>query len=130
MKLDVTGLRISLKTWLLYSLEERWVLCHLPVETEEEREVFSSYLALLTRRYLGEELARTPSPTGRSWEDRDHVPESVKAKSTEAGQPVSAEEWARWNLYERYALYKTSVSKNEPEQFNAALREFRVRESD
>ncbi len=40
----MTGLRISLKIWLLFGLEERRVLCQLPVETEEEREVFPSYL--------------------------------------------------------------------------------------
>jgi hypothetical protein len=44
MELDMTGLRISLKIWLLFGLEERRVLCQLPVETEEEREVFPSYL--------------------------------------------------------------------------------------
>ena len=35
MKLDITGVKISLKTWLSFSVEECWVLCHLTVETEE-----------------------------------------------------------------------------------------------
>ena len=40
MKLDVTGIKVSLKDWLAFSVEERWVLCNLPVETEEERDRF------------------------------------------------------------------------------------------
>jgi hypothetical protein len=50
MKLDVTGIKISLKDWLAFSIEERTVLCHLPVETEEEKQAFASYLDFLSRR--------------------------------------------------------------------------------
>src|SRR6266536_578206 len=59
MKLDVTGIKISLKDWLAFSIEERTVLCHLPVETEEEKQVFSSYLDFLSRRYRGAPVATT-----------------------------------------------------------------------
>jgi len=38
---------------------------------------------------------------------------------------VSSEEWAQWDPFQRYALHKLSVSKNEPEQFREALEEFR-----
>jgi hypothetical protein len=38
---------------------------------------------------------------------------------------VTPSEWARWRFHERYALYKTAVSKNEPEKFSAVLDELR-----
>ncbi len=125
MKLDITGIKTSLKTWLVFSMEERWVLCHLPVETEEEREKFSSYLAFLTRRYIGEEPSRVQAVTDPSWEDSGQVPDSVRAKSDGIDCPVTLEEWSRWNTYQRFALFKLSVSKNEPEKFYQALQEFR-----
>jgi len=125
MKLDITGLKISLKTWLTFSVEERWVLCHLPVETEEERKNFSSYLAFLTRRYVGEEPSRVPAVTNLPWEDSGQVPDSVRAKSDGIECPVTQEEWSRWNAYQRFALCKLSVSQNEPEKFHQALQEFR-----
>ena len=50
MKLDLTGVRLSLKDWLAFSLEERRVICHLPVETEEEEQAFISYLDFLCRK--------------------------------------------------------------------------------
>ena len=35
MKLDLAGVKISLKDWLAFSFEERTVLCHLPIETDD-----------------------------------------------------------------------------------------------
>lgn len=129
MKLDLTGLTISLKSWLAFSLEERLALCHLPVETEEEKKAFFSYLDFLSRKSMGEPAGKT-SPVGDPpWNKADRVPESIVAKSNENGGPVTPEEWRRWNPYQRYALYKLSISKNEPEQFFAVLREFRGQES-
>ncbi|MEE9549363.1 MAG: nitrate reductase associated protein [Candidatus Binatia bacterium] len=125
MKLDITGIKTSLKTWLVFSMEERWVLCHLPVETEEERENFSSYIAFLTRRYVGEEPSRVQAVTDPPWEDSGQVPDSVRAKNDGIDCPVTLEEWSQWNACQRFALCKLSVSKNEPEKFYQALLEFR-----
>ena len=125
MKLDLTGVKISLKGWLVFSLEERNVLCHLPVETDEERRVFSSYLNLLSRRYFSEEAALVSPVKDPPWENLGRIPDSVAAKSKETGQAVTLKEWNRWDLGQRYALFKLSISKNEPEQFFAALKEFR-----
>jgi hypothetical protein len=125
MKLDLTGVKISLKTWLAFSLEERGVLCHLPVETEEEARAFSAYLDFLSSKYLGGPAGKTPPIDDSLWTALDEIPEVVATKSDHAGQPVKLAEWKRWNDYQRYALYKLALSKNEPEQFFAALEEFR-----
>ena len=125
MKLDITGIKTSLKTWLVFSMEERWVLCHLPVETEEEKENCSFFLAFLTRRYVGEDPSRVQAVTEPPWEDSGQVPDSVRAKGDGIDRPVTLEEWSRWNTCQRFALFKLSVSKNEPEKFYQALQEFR-----
>lgn len=125
MKLDVTGIKISLKDWLAFSLEERWALCHLPAETEEERNHFSSRLDSLMRRYKGEEAPRVPRPVETPWEDPAQIPSSVVAKCEGRERLVALNEWAQWSPCQRYALVKLSVSKSEPEQFYEALREFR-----
>ncbi|MFQ5683825.1 MAG: nitrate reductase associated protein [Candidatus Binatia bacterium] len=125
MKLDLTGIKISLKIWLVFSLEERWVLCHLPVDTEEERNNFSSYLDFLTRRYLKEKAALVPPVADPPWKDPGRIPDTVQARGDKTGQAVQLDEWRTYDLYQRYALFKLSISKNEPEQFYVALREFR-----
>ena len=127
MKLDSTGVKISLKAWLAFSLEEREVLCHLPVETEEEKNAFIGFLDFLSRRYFGEQAALVPPITEPPWEDPGRVPDPVEARSKETGKAVTREEWSRWDRCQRYALFKLAVSQNEPEQFYQALEEFRGR---
>lgn len=125
LKLDVTGIKISLKDWLAFSIEERTVLCHLPVETEEEKQAFASYLDFLSRRYRGEPVATTAAMSSSLWDSAHRVPEPVAGKSAPQIPPVTVEEWRRWKSHQRYALYKTALSQSDPEQFFAVLKEFR-----
>ena len=127
MKLDITGSRISLKTWLSFSLEERWALCHLPVESEEEMKVFFSYLDFLSRRYGGEGIPEPSPMTSQLWADGSCIPEAVLQRSHETEKGITPDEWSQWNHVQRYVLYKLSISKNEPEKFHQALQEFRGR---
>jgi hypothetical protein len=125
MKLDVTGIKISLKDWLVFSIEERTVLCHLPVETKEEKQAFACYLDFLSRRYRGEPVATTAAMNDSLWDSALQVPRPVADKNTPQVPSVTVEEWRRWNSYQRYALYKTALSQSDPEQFFALLKEFR-----
>lgn len=129
MKLDLAGVKISLKDWLAYSMEERGVLCHLPVDAEEEKENFVSYLDFLSRRYHGKKTARVEPVLNPPWDSLDRVPDPVEARSKEEGEPVMPDEWKGWNICQRYAAYKLSISKNEPEKFREALQEFREQAS-
>ena len=125
MKLDRTGGKISLKDWSAYSLQERWALCDLPVEAEEGGGDFISYLLVLVRKYKGEELELVSPPFNPPWEDSGRVPPAVLERSKGLGKSVSPMEWGQWDPFQRYALYKLSVSINVPEQFREALKEFR-----
>jgi hypothetical protein len=122
MKLDTTGVKLSLDTWRAFSLEERRVLCHLPTETEEERSVFISYMAWLSRTRANAEIERTPVLDSSSW-GADTVPEAVERRGKGG---VTASEWNRWAEHERYALYKTAMSRD-PELFEQALSELKKR---
>ena len=125
MKLDMTGIKISLKDWLSFGIEERTVLCQLPVETDEEKQTFSSYLDFLSRRYQGESVKRTAAISSFLWDNGGLVPEPVSGKYRPEIAPISADEWRHWNSCQRYALYKTALSRSEPEHFFALLKELR-----
>ncbi len=125
MKLDQTGAKISLKDWGAFTWEERWALCNLPVELEEGGEDFISCLLILVRKNRGTELELSLPPSNPTWEDTNQPPATVLERSKGLGRSVSSEEWARWDTFQRYALYKLSISKNEPEHFQEALEEFR-----
>ena len=61
MKLDLTGIKLSLKQWLAFHIEERTAICHLPVDHEDEKQVFKDYLNFLSRQYCGRPGARAPA---------------------------------------------------------------------
>jgi hypothetical protein len=124
MKLDLTGLKISLNDWLAYSLEERQVLCHLSAENLEERQVFAAYLDFLSRKYQGKPVERTEAMNSEAWAAAQ-VPEPVTQKSAAYSHAVNLGEWRAWEAHQRYALYKTAISKNQPEAFAGVLDELR-----
>jgi hypothetical protein len=127
MKLDLTGIKISLKDWLAFSFEERTVLCHLPIETGDEKTAFRSYVDFLLRKYRGEPAAAEVMASVL-WE-RKEVPEPVAQKSAATSHPVTLAEWSHWQAHQRYALYKTAISKSQPEAFEKVLDELRKAES-
>jgi len=123
-KLDVTGIKISLKHWLAYSMEERAVLCHLPCDSTEEKEVFLQYLDFLSEKYLGRPAEKTTAMSAALWSG-SAVPDAVVERSQPLRQTVTLEEWHRWPSHHRYAVYKTAVSKNQPEAFELVLCQLR-----
>ena len=125
MKLDLTGIRVSLNTWHAFSIEERRALCHLPADTDEEREVFAAFLDALAHARAGIEAERCPALDAGAWAAAA-VPEAVAARSRTESTNVTLAEWSRWAGHQRYALYKTALSKD-PELFRLALRELRER---
>jgi hypothetical protein len=125
MKLDLTGIKIALKDWLAFSIEERTVLCHLPIESVEESQTFASYVDFLSRRYRGAPAATTAAMNSSLWNDRLEVPVAVAGKRAAQTPPVTVEEWRHWKFHQRYALYKTALSQSDPEQFFAVLKELR-----
>ena len=88
MKLDVAGIRLSLNTWRAFSLEERRALCHLPADTDEEREVFASFLAALAQARAGVEAERCPALDADAWAAAA-VPEPVSLRSEGEGVGVT-----------------------------------------
>lgn len=124
MKLDLAGLKISLKDWLACAVEERAALCHLPAESDEERRVFSAYVDFLCRKYQGSPAALAEKLNGLLW-GAEGIPPEVARKSAACLNSVTLSEWRAWGAHERYALYKTAVSKSQPEAFADILDELR-----
>ena len=125
MKLDLTGLKISLKDWLAYSIEERSVLCHLPINDPEEQQAFVGYVDFLCRKYRNQPVEVTAALHPVLW-NASEVPEAVAQKSAACFNTVMLTEWRDWEPHQRYALYKTAISKSQPEAFADILDELRV----
>jgi len=127
-KLDVTGIKISLKDWLTFSKAERAVLCHLPCDSADEKQVFVLYLNFLSAKYLGKPTEKTAAMSEALWSD-SALPNAVVERSQSLREAVTLDEWRRWQSHHRYGLYKTAVSKNQPDAFEQVLRQLRKLES-
>jgi hypothetical protein len=125
MKLDLAGIKLSLNDWLAFSMEERMVLCHFPVDAEEEKRTFSAYINFLCEKYCGTPAKRVAPLSEAVWNTSDQLPSPVLERAAAVGNPIALERWQALNSRQRYALYKTAVSKNEPEKFRAVLEELR-----
>jgi hypothetical protein len=125
MKLDLTGPRISLKDWLAYSMEERMVLCHLPLRDSEEKQVFVAYIDFLCRKYRGQPVEMTAALDPVLW-SASQIPAPVAQKSAACFNSVMLTEWQGWEFHQRYALYKMAISKSQPEAFADILDELRT----
>jgi hypothetical protein len=124
MKLDLMGIKISLKDWLAFDFAERAALCHLPCHSADERQVFIGYLDFLSRKYSGTPVVVTSALDSTLW-DKAQLPEAVRKKSADALQPVTPQEWFNWQFHERYALYKTATSESQPDAFAQVLEQLR-----
>jgi hypothetical protein len=125
MKLDLAGVKISLKDWLEWSFEERTVLCHLPCADREELDALVAYLDFLSRKYAGASVVMT-EPLDRALWEGTAVPFPVREKSAAGGSVVTPSDWLGWQSHQRYALYKTAISKSQPEAFANVLKELRA----
>ena len=125
MKLDLAGVKISLQDWLAWSFEERTVLCHLPCADREELDALVAYLDFLSRKYAGASVVMT-EPLDRALWEGTAVPFLVREKSAAGGSVVTPSDWLGWQSHQRYALYKTAISKSQPEAFANVLKELRA----
>jgi hypothetical protein len=82
-------------------------------------------LSFLSQQHCGAPAKTVPPMDPSLWEIPGRVPAVVLEQSERNGKAVSPEEWMEWASYQRYALYKTAVSRSEPEKFFAVLDQLR-----
>ena len=115
-KLDLAGLKLSLQGWTALSRAERLAVCHLPVDSGPDLDVYREALRGFSER-AGHPVV--PLEGGQvdpsSW-GPDRRPAAVAAR-------VSEQDWARLSDEARYALAKLSDPRRGPEKLGLALAE-------
>lgn len=126
-KLDRVGVRLSLKSWGRFSLEEKNVLCHLSVRSQGELECYKEYLAYLSKKSKDKMEWVDPQAMAKErvqWESLARVPEGVYLRALRLKILMTAADWIRMDDLERYALFKLSLEKEPLELFAKAIQEF------
>jgi hypothetical protein len=118
-KLDIAQLKISLEGWQKLSRAERLALCHLPVDTAAELDIYREVMrGFCDRCGVTLKPLQDPQADARAW-NCDHVPAEVVDKA-QAPRLTDAR-WRELDEEARYALLKLSDPKKNPEKLQAAL---------
>jgi hypothetical protein len=124
-KLDLCGVKVSLKHWNHFTLDEREQMVAQDCETPGEIDSYGRYV-------VGVIEARTSAPAqllekddGAEWNDTKSVPQRVLDYSIERElTPPTVAQWATLSPLQRFAIFKLTRPGHSNENFEPAMREF------
>jgi hypothetical protein len=125
LKLDRTGIKLSLKQWNKFPTEERRQLVEMPCDESPQIESYRQYLIALIRNFTTTPVELVPLDNLPLWSDPAVVPERicVWARNLAVASP-SREQWALLSPLQRFALLKLTRPGHSNDNFIPAMREF------
>jgi len=123
-KLDHIGIKIGLEQWRALSRGERLVVCHLPVNLEEECEAMRVFLREAVKRVTGAEPQMLPEAERAVADPPDQRPILLIERAQAVGFVLDDTSWSKLDADARYALMKMGTGKTVSPNFTAALQEF------
>ncbi len=129
LKLDLAGIKLSLKEWFKLSGEERHLLLELDCSTEESVGSYRERVQALVLQSMGSAPGLFPPEDAPLWRDVSRIPEDLAEKARAEKIPLSLAQWAGFSDLERFALVKLSRPHHENKNFIPAVKEFGLLES-
>jgi hypothetical protein len=125
LKLDQTGIKLSLKQWNRIPPPGRRELVERPCTTAVETEAYKKYLVSQIEAHTRTTVEYAPLDASPPWADATAVPERISEWAAGLGvAPPSAEQWALLTPLQRFALFKLTRPGHSNENFLPAMREF------
>jgi len=125
MKLDLCGIKLTLRQWSRFTREDRVALTDLACSTLSERETYRTRVLALIEAHSEEPVRFLPEETHDDWQRSDRMPDAVMLQAqADLIAPPTAAQWASLLPLQRFALIKLARSKHENENFVPAMKEF------
>lgn len=126
-KLDQCGIKLSLRQWNRFDLEDRQQLIRRPCQSTSQITAWRAFLVLLISVRAGEPAKELPIDTRPQWDDCAVAPVSVNDRIADLSlPPLNAHVWAGLSQLQRFTLIKLTRGGHDNENFEPALREFGV----
>jgi hypothetical protein len=126
-KLDRIGVKMGLKQWQALGRGERLVICHLPIDHENEGETLKLFIAEAVERACGEQ-PKTLAKSERAIAEPPHtLPAAVAAAARAEGVRLGQAAWERLDANERDARINLGGGARHSHNLAAALAEFAQR---
>jgi hypothetical protein len=124
-KLDLCGVKVSLKQWNRFPLEEREQLVTRKCDTPQETDAYQREVAHLLETRAGDTPQFLDRDAGTEWKDTSVVPRRLIDYCQERDVPApSLAQWAALTELQRFALFKLTRPGHTNENFIPAMREF------
>jgi hypothetical protein len=123
LKLDNTGIKMSLNAWSRCSVKERMTLIEEPCNTASEKTQYTKLLSQLIWKITGASPELIPIEN-QLWANEAQVPAVLSTHAATYGVIISIEQWQRLFLLQRFALVKLCRPSHENHNFPFALVEF------
>lgn len=125
MKLDLTGIKLSLRQWSQLRPDERRELLERACVTPDEQSRYHAHLLSLIAQRCDAPPKPLPANEDHLWRDSAAIPDCVlQQAASDRVSPPTPEAWGTLTSLQRFALVKLARSRHENENFVPALREF------
>lgn len=126
-KLDLAGVKVSLRQWNRFTLEDRQRLLASPCDTPAGIEAYRQEVARLVEARVEERPQFMEPDSGAEWNGARGVPPRVIEYCVERGVPApDAAQWMSLSADQRFAVFKLTRPGHRNENFLPAMREFRL----
>ena len=124
-KLDLCGIKLSLRQWSRFDGPERRQLVDRPCGGACQTAAYRAYLEGLIEVRAREAPVSLAVEAHPAWDDRTVVPDGIQAQTKIRGlPPLHVGAWSAHEPLQRFALLKLSREGHDNDNFEPALREF------
>jgi hypothetical protein len=124
-KLDLCGVKVSLKQWNKFALDEREHMVAQSCESASEIDAYGRYVVSVIENRTNEPAQLLERDAGAEWNDANSVPQRVSDYSIERGvEAPTLAQWAALTPLQRFAIFKLTRPGHSNENFVPAMREF------
>src|SRR5690242_290694 len=120
-KLDALGIKVHLAQWEHFGRGERLMICHAPVDTEEERSALRTFIEEVTISRTGSPAQVLPEEARQSASPPARPPLNLVQNARALGVELEGEAWVGLDDDQRYALIKLGDAKKPSHNLKPAL---------
>jgi hypothetical protein len=125
LKLDLCGIKVSLRQWSRFAREERDQLLQLSCDTPASSKAYRDYVVGIVETRTGAKADAIPVESDPQWRDESRVPVQVGAYFAAQGlPPLSLTQWIQLSPLQRFVLIKLTRPNHHNDNFLPALQEF------
>jgi hypothetical protein len=124
-KLDACRIKLSLRQWSRFTLEDRHALRLAPCVSQPEVSAYRAALVALVAARTGDAAKPLPDPVDEAWRDPSRAPAGLIAFARSLGlEPPTVAAWAGLTPLQRFTLQKLTRDNHDNINFVPALHEF------